>query len=93
MKINGLQAEIENEGEFVILKLKMHTTNFVKFYSDCGKVKKSRIPKVLIINHMHHEMFSPPPLLSNNFCYIIYHRSETIQYVYKFFQKNCMISD
>lgn len=48
MKINGLQAEIENEGEFVILKLKMHPADFVKFVSDCGKVKKSKIPKVLI---------------------------------------------
>jgi hypothetical protein len=48
MKINGLQAEIENEGEYVILKLKMHPADFVKFVTDCGKMKKSRIPKVLI---------------------------------------------
>ena len=43
MKINGLQAEIENEGEFVILKLKMHPADFVKFVSDCGKIKKEKV--------------------------------------------------
>lgn len=48
MKINGLQAEIENEGEFVILKLKMHPADFVKFVSDCGKIKKEKGAKVLI---------------------------------------------
>jgi len=43
MKINGLQAEIENEGEFVILKLKMHPADFVKFVTDCGKLKKEKV--------------------------------------------------
>ena len=43
MKINGLQAEIENEGEFVILKLKMHPADFVKFVQDCGKIRKEKI--------------------------------------------------
>lgn len=45
MKINGLQAEIENEGEFVILKLKMHPADFVKFVTDCNKIKKVKVRK------------------------------------------------
>lgn len=48
MKINGLQAEIENEGEFVILKLKMHPADFVKFVQDCGKIKKEKKATVLV---------------------------------------------
>lgn len=42
MKINGLNAEIENEDGMVILKLKMHPADFVKFVSDCGKIKKEK---------------------------------------------------
>ena len=43
MKINGLQAEIENEDGYVILKLKMHPADFVKFVTDCGKIKKEKV--------------------------------------------------
>lgn len=42
MKINGLSAEIENEDGMVVLKLKMHPADFVKFVNDCGKIKKEK---------------------------------------------------
>lgn len=57
MKINGLQAEIENEGEFVILKLRMHPADFVKFVTDCGKIKKEKVKKESLSIELRKQFF------------------------------------